>query len=51
MTTKLLRGGSWFNEPLNCRAASRDRNHPDFVVTSISLRVVCLPLPQPSNDN
>jgi formylglycine-generating enzyme required for sulfatase activity len=39
---KLLRGGSWFNEPHNCRAANRDGNHPAFVRPDIGVRPCCL---------
>ena len=39
---RLLRGGSWFNEPHNCRAASRYSNLPANVVTSSGVRPCCL---------
>ena len=38
---KLLRGGSWFNNPHNCRAAARVSNSPDDVNASIGLRPCC----------
>jgi formylglycine-generating enzyme required for sulfatase activity len=28
--TKILRGGSWFNDPFNCRSAYRNGSYPDF---------------------
>jgi formylglycine-generating enzyme required for sulfatase activity len=42
---KLLRGGSWINFPLNCRAAYRDGYDPDADVTNIGLRPCCCPSP------
>jgi formylglycine-generating enzyme required for sulfatase activity len=41
---RLLRGGSWFNEPHNCRAANRNSNNPDNDGTNNGLRPCC-PLP------
>jgi formylglycine-generating enzyme required for sulfatase activity len=39
---KLLRGGSWFNEPLNCRAASRSSSFPANVNPGSGVRPCCL---------
>jgi formylglycine-generating enzyme required for sulfatase activity len=42
--TRLLRGGSWFIFPGDCRSAFRFRvwpGHADF--SGVGLRVVCLP--------
>jgi formylglycine-generating enzyme required for sulfatase activity len=39
---KLLRGGSWFVEPHNCRAAFRDCNLPANFFTNVGFRPCCL---------
>jgi formylglycine-generating enzyme required for sulfatase activity len=38
---KLMRGGSWNNNPRNCRSANRNRNEPDDNNNNVGLRVVC----------
>lgn len=38
---RLLRGGSWFSNPLDCRSAYRGRRLPDNDNSSIGFRVVC----------
>jgi formylglycine-generating enzyme required for sulfatase activity len=38
---RLLRGGSWFNNPLNARAAFRISNNPDVDNSGIGLRPCC----------
>jgi formylglycine-generating enzyme required for sulfatase activity len=40
---KLLRGGSWYDDPRNCRSASRDHYRPDNASVDVGFRVVCLP--------
>ena len=40
---RLLRGGSWDNDPGYCRSAYRDRLQPVSVDGLVGLRVVCLP--------
>ena len=40
---QLLRGGSWNNNPKNCRSANRNHNQPDNANNTIGFRVVCLP--------
>jgi formylglycine-generating enzyme required for sulfatase activity len=40
---RLLRGGSWFNHPRNCRSACRIINHPDSRGNDFGFRVCCLP--------
>jgi formylglycine-generating enzyme required for sulfatase activity len=40
---KLLRGGSWYVGPWDCRSACRYRDRPGFAYLSIGFRVVCLP--------
>ncbi len=41
-TTKVIRGGSWFNLAYNCRSAYRDGSNPDFRNNNnVGLRVVC----------
>ena len=40
---KLLRGGSWFVEPQNCRSACRGRNLSGNLYSSVGFRVCCLP--------
>ncbi|MEM9007981.1 MAG: SUMF1/EgtB/PvdO family nonheme iron enzyme [Cyanobacteria bacterium P01_F01_bin.86] len=37
----MLRGGSWNNNPRNCRAANRNRNARDNRNNNIGFRVVC----------
>ena len=41
--SRLLRGGSWFDGPRDCRSAFRGRPHPDGRVHFIGFRVCCLP--------
>lgn len=41
--TRLLRGGSWGNNPGNCRSASRYGDFPVFRNDLIGFRVCCLP--------
>ena len=38
---KCLRGGSWFNLPIDCRSASRIRFDPDYVNNLLGFRVAC----------
>ncbi|MEA5464353.1 SUMF1/EgtB/PvdO family nonheme iron enzyme [Leptothoe sp. PORK10 BA2] len=38
-----LRGGSWNNNPDNCRSANRNRNARDNRNNNIGFRVVCFP--------
>jgi formylglycine-generating enzyme required for sulfatase activity len=40
---RLLRGGSWYNDPRICRSASRDRNLPGDRIHYFGFRVCCLP--------
>jgi len=40
---RLLRGGSWFNNPRRCRSASRDLYRPVVAFDDVGFRVVCLP--------
>jgi hypothetical protein len=44
MLTELLRGGSCFDGPRNCRSAFRFPLHPDYTFYHVGFRVVC-PLP------
>jgi formylglycine-generating enzyme required for sulfatase activity len=39
--SRLLRGGSWFNDPWDCRSAYRGRGDPDGRDDGIGFRVVC----------
>ena len=39
---RLLRGGSWFNDPRGCRAAIRSSIHPANFDTNVGLRPCCL---------
>ena len=41
--SKLLRGGSWYINPRNCRSACRSDNRPDGSNSGIGFRVCCLP--------
>ena len=40
---RLLRGGSWFNDPGNCRSAFRFNFHPVNQHPDVGFRVCCLP--------
>ncbi|MDT9323545.1 MAG: SUMF1/EgtB/PvdO family nonheme iron enzyme [Limnospira sp. PMC 1290.21] len=41
-TTKVvLRGGSWYSNPVNCRCAARDRGGSDLLYFSCGFRVAC----------
>ena len=42
-TSRLLRGGSWFGNPRDCRSAYRDYFLPDYRENGIGFRVCCLP--------
>ncbi|NES96609.1 MAG: SUMF1/EgtB/PvdO family nonheme iron enzyme [Desertifilum sp. SIO1I2] len=37
----MLRGGSWNNNPDNCRSANRNNNSPDNDNNNIGFRVAC----------
>jgi formylglycine-generating enzyme required for sulfatase activity len=45
---RLLRGGSWFLAPHNCRSAYRHCLHPGFRSVLVGFRVCCLPPGLPS---
>jgi formylglycine-generating enzyme required for sulfatase activity len=40
---RLLRGGSWYSRPRNCRSAYRNVNRPDIRYHFFGFRVCCLP--------
>ena len=40
---RVLRGGSWRNEPRRCRSAYRNRNLPEFRSNYFGFRVACSP--------
>jgi formylglycine-generating enzyme required for sulfatase activity len=40
---RLLRGGSWSNDPRGCRSAYRGPLQPDYAIFYVGFRVVCLP--------
>jgi formylglycine-generating enzyme required for sulfatase activity len=40
---RLLRGGSWFNDPHVCRSAYRNGLHPGNLGGNVGFRVCCLP--------
>ncbi|WP_148663049.1 hypothetical protein [Scytonema hofmannii] len=42
----MQRGGSWNNNPENCRSACRNYNNPDNDNNNIGFRVVCVVLPR-----
>jgi len=44
-SSRLLRGGSWINDPHYARAAFRDSNHPDGVNTYVGVRPGCFSPP------
>jgi hypothetical protein len=37
---RVLRGGSWNNNPNNCRSANRNRNNPDNTNNNLGFRLV-----------
>jgi len=39
---RVLRGGSWNNNPYNCRSSKRNRNEPDNSNNNYGFRVVCV---------
>jgi formylglycine-generating enzyme required for sulfatase activity len=41
--SRLLRGGSWYLIPRDCRTAYRDDGPPDFSIYGVGFRVCCLP--------
>jgi len=41
-TPRLLRGGSWNNDPGDCRSACRFHHRPDVAYNDVGFRVVCL---------
>ncbi len=42
---RVLRGGSWYYDPANCRSANRDNSFPDTDFNDFGLRVVCVVAP------
>ncbi|MBL7792874.1 MAG: SUMF1/EgtB/PvdO family nonheme iron enzyme [Saprospiraceae bacterium] len=42
-TNRVVRGGSWNNNPENCRVANRNRNNPDNRNNNIGFRLVFVP--------
>jgi hypothetical protein len=38
-SARVLRGGSWNNNPLNCRSAYRNNNHPTNRNNNVGFRV------------
>jgi formylglycine-generating enzyme required for sulfatase activity len=40
---RVLRGGSWFLNPVICRSACRNDNHPADASNNVGFRVCCLP--------
>jgi formylglycine-generating enzyme required for sulfatase activity len=39
----LLRGGSWYDDPRDCRSAYRGHYEPDDAINDVGFRVACLP--------
>ena len=48
LENRLLRGGSWVDEPRLCRSAYRYSNHPGNLLDIVGFRVCCLPPGLPS---
>jgi len=46
---RLLRGGSWINQSINCRSANRNNNTPDNRNNNIGVRVVVALTPDCQN--
>jgi len=44
-TTRVLRGGSWINDPQDCRATDRDYNSPGLRTDDLGCRLVLSSLP------
>ncbi len=42
-SNRVVRGGSWNNNPENCRVANRNRNNPDNRNNNIGFRLVFVP--------
>jgi formylglycine-generating enzyme required for sulfatase activity len=40
---RLLRGGSWYTDPGDCRSANRNPLQPGLAYNNVGFRVVCLP--------
>ena len=38
---KVLRGGSWYNDPEYCRSADRNDLNPEYRYNYVGFRVVC----------
>ncbi len=43
-TSRVIRGGSWYNPPGECRSAARDSLEPDTENTGVGFRIVLAPL-------
>ena len=41
--SRLLRGGSWIDDPGGCRSAGRNHARPGYAGSDVGFRVVCLP--------
>ncbi|MBP5760986.1 MAG: formylglycine-generating enzyme family protein, partial [Verrucomicrobia bacterium] len=41
---RVIRGGSWFSDALNCRSAYRDGSYPDYSWFSFGFRVALAPV-------
>jgi len=42
-SNRVIRGGSWNNNPENCRVANRNRNNPDNRNNNTGFRLVFVP--------
>ena len=42
-SSRVLRGGSWFNYARLCRVSNRDSNNPSLRGSNVGFRLVCLP--------